>query len=253
VERFHAVAGDYARFRPRYPDAVVDRVLAVAGLPRPGALVVDLGCGTGISSRAFAARGLRVVGVDPNATMLAEARAAGGGPEYRSGESVATGLDAGCADLVAAAQAFHWFDVGPTLAELRRVLRPGGWLAAFWNLRRTGTPFNDAYEAALRRFIPDDERIRDMASLEALRARAGAAEVVDLHHEHADLLDRESFLGRVRSASYVAHGVRDREGLEKELHRIFDAHSREGRVEWALVVEGVCLRLGGEGPRRIFD
>ncbi len=240
------MAGDYARFRPSYPGAVVDRILDLAGLapPRPGALAVDLGCGTGISSRAFAARGLRVVGVDPNGTMLAEARAAGGGPEYREGEASATGLPDGCADLALAAQAFHWFDVGPTLAEVRRILRPGGRLAVFWNLRRRGLPFLDAYETLLGRYSREyDELARDRGALDRLRARAEVIDRVDLRHEHADLLDRESFLGRVRSASYVAHGVEDRAGFERDLGRLFEEHAREGRVEWALAVEGSCFRL----------
>jgi len=245
-DRFHAVAGDYARFRPGYPDAVVDRILEVAGLrpPRPEAVVLDLGCGTGISSRAFAARGLRVIGVDPNSSMLAEARARGGGPEYREGEAEGTGLPAGCADLVVAAQCFHWVDRDRSVAEIRRVLRPGGWAAVFWNLRREGTPFNDAYEAVLGRFCTaSGERVRDEDAVRRLRECPGIRDRVDLRLEWDDPLDRESFRGRVRSASYVAHGVEDREGFEREVDRVFEAHARGGRVEWALVVEGSCFRV----------
>ena len=240
-ERFHAVAGDYARHRPGYPDAVVERILQVAGLrpPRPDALVLDLGCGTGISARAFAAKGLRVIGIDPNATMLAAARAAGGGVEYREGDAAATGLADGCVHLVTAAQAFHWFDADAAIREIRRVLRPGGRLAVFWNLRRRGTPFNDAYEDLLRRFSAEyDELHRDETALDRLRARADLRERVDLDHERVDPLDLESFLGRVRSASYVAHGVDDPAGLERELRRLFAAHAKDGRVPWTLRVEG---------------
>jgi SAM-dependent methyltransferase len=244
-ERFRAVARDYARHRPGYPDAVLDRILDVAGLrpAPPGARVVDLGCGTGISARAFAARGLAVTGVDPSPEMLAQARAAGGGPAYREGEAAATGLPGGGADLVVAAQAFHWFEVGPALAEIRRILRPDGWTAVFWNLRVRSTPFNDAYAAVLREFVPDKERIRDTESLEAIRARPEVHSREDLHQEWEDLLDREGFLGRVRSASYVAHGVRDRAGLERALGGVFDAHAREGRVPWALTTMGSVFRV----------
>lgn len=245
-DRFHAVAGDYARYRPGYPDAIVDGILGLAGLlpPRPDALVVDLGCGTGISARAFAARGLRVIGVDPNSSMLAQARAAGGGPEYREGAAEATGLPAGRADLVIAAQAFHWFDRDRAAAEIRRLLRTGGRAAAFWNVRPAETPFLRDYEALLLRYCTaPGERVRDEEALAGLRALPGLRDRVDLHHERVEDLDRESCLGRVRSASYVAHGVDDREGFERDLGRLFDAHARGGRVPWALRTVGSCFRL----------
>ncbi len=184
-----------------------------------------------------------MIGVDPSEDMLAEAKAAGGGVDYRAGDGAATGLPAGCASLVVAAQAFHWFDVAPTLVEIRRILRPGGRLAVFWNLRTKGSPFNDAYSALLASHIPDKERIRDLECLEGLRAHPGLSTVADLHHERVDLLDRESFTGRVRSASYVAHGVEDRAGFDRALGDLFDAHAREGRIPWALAVEGSVFGL----------
>lgn len=245
-ERFHAVAADYAKHRPGYPEEVIDRILDAAGLrPAPaGALVVDVGCGTGISSRAFASRGLRVIGIDPNASMLEKAREAGGGPEYAEARADATGLPNACADLVVAAQCFHWFEPATVLAEIRRVLKPGRRCAVFWNLRRSGLPFNDAYEALLRAYCPEyQESVRDDAMLTTLRGRPEPRDAVDLHHERSEFLDHEAFLGRVRSASYVAHGVRDRAGLEAGLERVFAGHARDGRVEWALRVEGICFRL----------
>jgi SAM-dependent methyltransferase len=246
-ERFRAVAADYARYRPGYPDAIVDRILGIAGLlpPGPGALVVDVGCGTGISARAFAARGVRVVGVDPNAAMLAEARSGAGGPEYREGEAVATGLPAGCADLVVCAQAFHWFDRDAAMAEFRRILRPGDRVAVFWNFRVPGTPFADAYDAVLREFCaeaaPADDRT--VAVLRGLREFAGIRDREDLRHERVERLDRETCFGRVRSDSCVAHGVADRAGFEAALGRAFDGHARDGLVPWTLRVEGSVFRI----------
>jgi SAM-dependent methyltransferase len=225
---------------------MVDRVLGIAGLlpPPPGATFVDVGCGTGISTRAFAAAGLRAIGVDPNASMLAEARAAGGGPEYREGEAAATGLPDRCADLVVAAQAFHWFEPGLVLAEFRRLLRPGGWAAVFWNVRRLETPFSRGYAEALHRFCPGWREVRkDEAALEELRARTEVADRVDLAFDHDDLLGREALLGRVRSASYVAHECTDRPGLEREIARLFEAHASGGSVPWTLRVVGSCFRL----------
>jgi SAM-dependent methyltransferase len=106
-QRFSAAADDYRRYRPSYPTALVDWILETAHVPRPGR-IADVGCGTGLATRLFAARGHDVVGVDPNEDMLDFARQAGGGPRYVRGEAAATGLPGLSFDLVTVAQALHW-------------------------------------------------------------------------------------------------------------------------------------------------
>src|SRR4051794_7801884 len=73
--RFSDLADLYARHRPDYPGAALDFITGRGGLRAAGALLVDVGCGTGISARLFAARGVRVVGADPNDEMRARAQA----------------------------------------------------------------------------------------------------------------------------------------------------------------------------------
>src|SRR5689334_13001187 len=102
--RFSGLADVYARNRPGYPDAAVDFILTRCGL-RPGTLLIDVGCGTGMSTRLFAGRGLRVVGVEPNAEMRAQAEAAPAPPgapppAYRDGRAEDTGLPDAAADAV---------------------------------------------------------------------------------------------------------------------------------------------------------
>ena len=230
-ERFSGAAERYARFRPSYPDALVDRVVADAGL-RPGAPVADVGCGTGLFTRLLAARGLDVVGIDPNEDMLAEARVGGGGARYARGEAAATGLADASVSLVAVAQAFHWIPVDAAIAEFARVLRPGGRVAAIWNLRDRGG-FMDAYDALLRRYSREYGVLESWEeTLDRLRAHPRADLGRDFEAENAQSFDLEGLLGRAWSSSYVFRGVSDREGFDAAVAHLFAAHARDGRIEF---------------------
>jgi SAM-dependent methyltransferase len=121
--------GRYDALRPTTPSDLIELLSGLA--PRhPPQLVVDLGCGTEISTVAWAGLAQRTIGIDQNPEMLAAARPA---PtvEYRRAAADATGLPAACADVVSCAQSLHWMEPRPTLAEVARVLRPGGVFAAY--------------------------------------------------------------------------------------------------------------------------
>jgi SAM-dependent methyltransferase len=124
-------AAQYDAVRPRPPAILLDVLCRYARVGRPR-LVVDLGCGTGLSTTVWAARAERVVGVEPAPGMLAVARRrlAAANAEVRRAPGHATGLPAASADVVTAVQAFHWMEPEATLAEAARLLRPGGVFAA---------------------------------------------------------------------------------------------------------------------------
>ena len=122
-------AGGYDRFRPRPPRALLEVLCRYARVERPG-LVVDLGCGTGLSTRAWSGIAARAVGIEPNPAMLAVAESAPG-IEYREAYAHDTGLPDESADLVTASQSLHWMEPEPTFAEAARILRPGGVFAAY--------------------------------------------------------------------------------------------------------------------------
>jgi SAM-dependent methyltransferase len=124
--------GGYDANRPSPPAVLLDVLCLEAQVERPG-LVVDLGSGTGLSTRAWAERADEVVGVEASAEMRARAEQATGAPNVRyvQGYAQETGLPAGEADIVTCSQSFHWMEPEPTLAEVARLLRPGGVFAAY--------------------------------------------------------------------------------------------------------------------------
>ena len=129
--RFCGVAERYDRNRPSPPRILLELLPRLACARRP-ALVVDLGSGTGLSTRPWAAVARRVVGIEPNGDMRARAVAAtrAANVAYMAGFSHATGLKAASADIVFIMQAIHWMEPGPTWREIVRLLRPGGVLAS---------------------------------------------------------------------------------------------------------------------------
>jgi SAM-dependent methyltransferase len=122
-------ADRYDRFRPRPPEALLQLLCRYARVERPP-LVVDLGCGTGLSTRAWSGIAEHVVGIEPNPAMLAAAEAAPG-VEYKEAFAQGTGLEDGVADIVTCSQSLHWMEPGTIFAEAARILRPGGVFAAY--------------------------------------------------------------------------------------------------------------------------
>ena len=131
VGRWYGFAETYDRYRPQPPAVLVDLLAMLA--QKPLELVVDLGAGTGLSTRIWSGRAKHVIGVEPNPDMRKEATVQTGATdvEYRAGLSTSTGLDDGCADIVTISQALHWMSPEPTFTEVARILRPEGVFAAY--------------------------------------------------------------------------------------------------------------------------
>ena len=132
-------ASSYAAFRPIYPASLYDKILKYyAGRPRQ--VCVDLGCGHGVVASYLAGFFDRVVGVDPSAGMIEQAKEAAAAMglrnvEYRSASAEELPfLEDGSVDLVTAGQAAHWFDQAKLWPELKRVMRKQGTLA-FWGYK----------------------------------------------------------------------------------------------------------------------
>lgn len=232
--RFDDRVANYVAYRPGYPADVIDFLRDELGLA-PGAFVADVGAGTGILSELLLKAGCTVVCVEPNDAMRAAAEsrlksyAAFRGVK---GTAEATTLEDETADFVTAAQAFHWFDAGRARAEFRRILKPNGWVALLWNMRRTdSTAFLRDYEKLLREFGTDYAQVNCEQVSEDRIAEFFAGAFGQKSFDNFQSFDFAGLRGRLLSASYVPlEGHPNFAPMLAALRRLFDAHQRQGRV-----------------------
>ena len=235
--RFSSRVSDYVRYRPGYPQAVVELLAQECGLT-PAAVVADVGSGTGKLSELFLPGGNRVYGVEPNREMReAGERLLAAYPNFVSveGRAEATTLEGASVDLVAAGQAFHWFDPAGARREFLRVLRPGGRVVLAWNDRRTaGTPFLEDYERLLLEYGTDYREVSMKYMVpESLSTLFGGGEIRTADFDNEQVFDFEGLRGRLASSSYAPQpGHPNFEPMMRALEELFRRHEREGRVHF---------------------
>ena len=230
---FARVADAYEQARPGYP---ADAVLWLVGeMPCD---VVDLGAGTGKLTRSLAALGHHVVAVEPLGEMLDRLRAAIPGVTAVAGSAESMPLPDGAADVVACAQAFHWFDQEPALAEIARVLRPDGRIALVWNVRDERVPWvSELSDAMVGRTGVD----RGAAAPIEQSGLYGTVEHATF--EHTQTVDRDALRALVLSRSYCAVlPEEERAPILGRVDLLFDEHARDGLLTLPYVVE--CFRAG---------
>jgi SAM-dependent methyltransferase len=160
---FDPVASNYEEMRPGYPDSLFDMIERVVG-PLEGRRVLDVGAGTGISTRALAARGAHVLAVDPSPAMAGVLRSVAPGQAVSLGRAEALPVAPGSVDLVTFAQAWHWVRLTEAAVECRRVLREDGRLVLWWNVSQDDSACHEELEQNLGigryggREHQDDER-----------------------------------------------------------------------------------------------
>lgn len=201
---FGKVAPEYERGRPDYPPAAADWIAEQAGLG-PGRTVVDLAAGTGKLTRQLVRSGARVVAVEPLPSMLAQLTALLPEVETFIGTAEATGLPDGSAAAVTVAQAFHWFATEDVLAEIARVLEPGGHLALIWNRRDLTQPIQadlTRIMASHRHGVPSHE---SGAWAIVMDATTLFSKVGEFHALFGQVLDAEGLSDRVASTSFIAN------------------------------------------------
>ncbi len=224
----------YERGRPGYPAAALEP-LALA----PGFTVLDLAAGTGKLTRPLVESGATVIAVEPVAEMRAVLPTAA---RVLDGTAEAVPLDDASVDLVTVAQAFHWFDGDAALAEIHRVLRPGGRLALLWNRRAEDDPVNRAIDALLAPHRAGVPTLRGDAWRAAFERSTLFGPLEGHAFDNAQALDADGVADRVASISYIASLPDDeRAGVIAAAREL--AATGPARIPYRTEVH-VCRRIG---------
>jgi SAM-dependent methyltransferase len=233
--RFSSRVADYIKYRPTYPVEFVNWIIDRAGLST-NSVIADVGSGTGISSKLFLDRGFSVIGIEPNEDMRKAAEdLLASYPKFTSADASAeaTSLLDSSIDLVITGQAFHWFDRDAFRTECKRILKPQGKVALFWNERLIdATEFLRAYEALIHKFATDyakvDHRRMDDKVIESFFGKK--PEITTF--PNVQVLDYDGLKGRLMSSSYVpASDDPITKEMLNELSELFDKHAVNGRIK----------------------
>ena len=233
--RFSDRVHDYVKSRPKYPTEVIDFLKTEIKLSALQ-IVADIGCGTGILAELFLKNGNLVYGVEPNAEMR---QAAGSllshDPNFVLTEGTAedTKLADESVDLIAAGQAFHWFQRAQAKREFVRILKRGGHVVLLWNERDSDADlFQRKYEELLQKYGKEYSRI-DHRNLDT----AVFEEFFEPQRYHLktfpnfQILDFDGLKSRLVSSSYMpAEGQPNYEEMVSALRPLFHAFEQDNRV-----------------------
>jgi ubiquinone/menaquinone biosynthesis C-methylase UbiE len=204
AESFASVAAAYERGRPEYAPAVVGALSAELGIGS-GAPVLDLAAGTGKLTRALLAGGLDVVAVEPQGPLREVLSARVGAQRVREGLAEAIPLADASVEAVTVADAFHWFDHAAALAEVRRVLRPGGGLAVLSTIPDwRGASWAEELGATMQRLRPEHPNFEGPSWKETVRAIGGWSDPREIRVTTSHASDPEAIVQYLGSVSWVA-------------------------------------------------
>jgi SAM-dependent methyltransferase len=234
ADRFSNRVQDYAKYRPGYPQEVVQLLTTCCNL-RNDSIIADIGSGTGKLSELFLRQGNLVYGIEPNIPMRQTAETLfAGNSHFKSidGAAESTGLPNNSVDFVTAGQAFHWFDRKRARAEFARILKPDGWVVIVWNERRLdSSPFLRAYEELLLTYGTDYQEVRHENVLGELADFFAPQEVILQRFQNLQEFDYEGLKGRISSTSYTPEPGSDAHLIMLEaLRGVFTKHSSAGKV-----------------------
>lgn len=231
---FSDKVADYVASRPGYPAALFEFLRAEGHLSF-GAVVADVGAGTGLLTQGLLAEGCNVIAIEPSTPMRAAADASFAGvPNYRSASGAAESMPVPTAsvDLITAAQAFHWFEIEAARTEFLRVLRPLGTVALIWNDRVHADPVNAALNELFARhggakrtaLIAHEDRSQ-------VAPFFGATVPVERTWPHEHQLDEAGLASLAFSRSYMPdRGTAPGQVVYQQVDELFDRFATGGRI-----------------------
>ena len=225
LNRFSDRVEDYVKYRPSYPKAAINKILENFTLP---ITAVDIGAGTGISSRLLAACDIKVIAIEPNEEM----RNAGikdntSSLEWKDGTAENTNLPEQSVDLVTCFQAFHWFTPEPTLAEFRRILKPKGKLAVVYNNRDKNDEFTAEYSRIVREASKNSPAEAKIKSVEPLFKTSYFKNFHEYTFVYQQELDFTALIGRAMSVSYLPKSGEDYDKFVADFDNLYQRFKNE--------------------------
>lgn len=220
---FSQAAPTYARGRPGYPPQTRAWLQDDLSL-RAGKVALDLGAGTGKFTRTLLTTGARVIAVEPVAQMFEQLTCATPDAEALKGDAEHIPLADAAVDAVVCAQAFHWFATGAALAEIRRVLKPGGVLGLIWNVSDESVDWVAKLMLLLTPYEGDTPGY-GRGQWRKLFPAAGFGPLREQHFPHGHTgSPQQVILDRVSSISFVAAlKVAERERLMAGVRELIEA------------------------------
>ena len=232
-------AAAYDDVRPGYPVAAVRWLVVDPGRPFD---VLDLAAGTGLLARRLLTDGHEVVAVDPSEAMLARLRERSPQVRTATGSAEDIPLEDHSMDAVTVGHAWHWFDVPRAIAEIARVLRPGGVLGVVWNVRDGRVPWVRDLDEVAGGGTAGDSDTREWDDWVELPQPFGRGERRLFRNDH--VLEA----GRRRDLAATWSTLQSREDREEVLDRVDEIARRAAPQDGALAVRHFCrcyrYRLG---------
>lgn len=243
AQGFAAGADSYVRGRPDYPPEVDGWLADTIGLG-PGKRVIDLGAGTGKFTARLADTGADVLAVEPVDAMRAKLREALPQVHALAGTAEQIPLPDESVDAVVCAQSFHWFAHAKALAEIHRVLKPGGRLGLIWNQRDERVGWVERLGQLVARHEGDTPRAYKGSWRSVFPAKGfGPLARVDFVHGHSGPAE-DVIVARVLSTSFIAALPQaQREQIVEELHALIAAEPElagQAAVTVPLLTEAYC-------------
>lgn len=244
---FSTQAVTYAQGRPNYPRQLTAWLTETLRVDATST-VIDLGAGTGKFTRLLSTLAPTLIAVEPVAAMGAQLTRLLPGVRLVNGTAESIPLESASADALVCAQAFHWFSTQAALAEIHRVLKPGGRLGLVWNVRDESVGWVAAITEIITPYEGDTPRFHSGRWREAFTGEYfSAPEVTCFPYNHVGS-PQEVIMDRCLSVSFIAAlPAAEKATVTAQLQALIDTHpDLRGRDTVAFPYQTqayVCQRL----------